>query len=71
MIVDFAMPGINGAEVARAAPERSSRSLDHFCQRVFRDRRHPERAEEKALLLHKPFRVDDLQSALQSLLTGS
>jgi signal transduction histidine kinase/CheY-like chemotaxis protein len=71
MIVDFAMPGMNGAEVARRAraffPDLPIIFASGYSETaVIRDV-----LNDKALLLHKPFRVDDLQSALQSLLAKS
>ena len=69
LIVDFAMPGMDGAEVAREAralrPDlpiifASGYSETAAIKAVMRDR---------SRLLQKPFNVRELQAALQDLLT--
>jgi CheY-like chemotaxis protein len=68
LLVDFAMPGMNGAEVAVAAralhPE-----LPILFASGYADTAAIERVlGEDATILRKPFRIDDLQDALSGLL---
>ena len=64
IIVDFAMPGISGAEVARAAREKRPEMPIIFSSGYFDTRAIAEIAGPGAPLLRKPFRVDELEAAL-------
>jgi signal transduction histidine kinase len=64
MIVDFAMPGISGAEVARAAREKCPDMPIIFSSGYFDTTAIAEIAGPEAPLLRKPFRVDQLEAAL-------
>jgi len=64
IIVDFAMPGISGAEVARAARERRPDIPIIFSSGYFDTTAIAEIAGPDASLLRKPFRVDQLEAAL-------
>ena len=69
MMVDFAMPGMNGAEVAKAARERRP-DLPVVFASGYADTAAIEKvAGSEAVVLRKPFRVDELQAVLNSLLT--
>jgi PAS domain S-box-containing protein len=70
MIVDFAMPGMNGGEVARAARAAFPRLPIIFASGYSETAAIQGVLNANARLLQKPFRVDDLQFALQSLLMG-
>jgi CheY-like chemotaxis protein len=71
MIVDFAMPGMNGAEVAHMARQRSP-ELPILISSGYADTNAIERAIGKdASVLRKPFRVGDLQAALEEALGSS
>lgn len=64
LVVDFAMPGMNGAEVARQAREISPK-LPIVIASGYADTDAIERAVGKdAILLRKPFRVDELLEAV-------
>jgi CheY-like chemotaxis protein len=68
MIVDFAMPGMNGAEVASLARQRRL-ELPILIASGYADTDAIERAIGKdAPVLRKPFRVGDLQAALEEAL---
>jgi PAS domain S-box-containing protein len=68
MIIDFAMPGMNGAEVASIARQRWP-SLPIVMASGYADTDAIERAIGKdAPVLRKPFRVSDLQVALEEAL---
>jgi CheY-like chemotaxis protein len=64
MIVDFAMPGISGAEVARTAREKRPDIPIIFSSGYFDTTAIAEIAGPEAPLLRKPFRVDQLEAAL-------
>ncbi len=70
MMVDFAMPGMNGAEVAKAA--RALRpNLPIVFASGYADTAAIEAvAGENAAVLRKPFRVDDLLAVLTEALRG-
>ncbi len=64
LVVDFAMPGMNGAEVARAARERCP-GLPIVLTSGYADTDAIERAMGKgARILRKPFRIDELLGAV-------
>jgi CheY-like chemotaxis protein len=68
MIVDFAMPGMNGAEVASLARQRWP-ELPILIASGYADTGAIESAIGKdAFVLRKPFRVGDLQAALEEVL---
>jgi len=68
IIVDFAMPEMNGAEVARAIRERHP-DLPIIFASGYADTAAIENvAGPNAPVLHKPFRLDDLQAALSKAL---
>jgi CheY-like chemotaxis protein len=68
LIVDFAMPGMNGAEVAKAARERRADMPIVFAS-GYSDTEAIERAiGASARLLRKPFGIDDLKSAVAAAL---
>jgi CheY-like chemotaxis protein len=68
MMVDFAMPGMNGAEVAKAARERRP-DLPIIFATGYSDTAAIEGvAGRDAIVLRKPFRVDDLQAVLAQAL---
>jgi PAS domain S-box-containing protein len=71
MLVDFAMPGMNGAEVAAAARERWP-DLPIVFASGYADTAAIEQAVGKeAAQLRKPFRIDDLQALLTEALANS
>ena len=64
MIVDFAMPGLNGADVARAAREKLG-DLPIVLVSGYSDTAIiEERIGDGAILIRKPFRIDALQRAI-------
>lgn len=68
MIVDFAMPGMNGAEVVRKAQQQRP-DLPIILASGYSETTAVEAAMgEHARLLHKPFKVHELQSALHQVL---
>ena len=68
MMVDFAMPGMNGAEVAKTARERRPDMPIVFAS-GYADTEAIERvAGPQAAVLRKPFRIDELQAVLAGLL---
>jgi PAS domain S-box-containing protein len=71
MMVDFAMPSMNGAEVARAARERRPDLPILFASGYADTAAIEEAAGKDAIILRKPFRVDDLQAVLVEALSGT
>lgn len=67
LIVDFAMPGMNGVEVVQLARERAPH-LPIILATGYADMEAVERTVGLDVLLRKPFRIDDLQSAVRSAL---
>ena len=67
LIADFAMPGRNGAEVARAIRQRLP-DLPILFFSGYADSAALEAAVGKAPLLRKPFRPNELATAIRSLL---
>jgi CheY-like chemotaxis protein len=64
VVVDFAMPGLNGAEVARKARERWP-GLPVVLASGYADTAAIERSMGKDFkLLRKPFRIDELLEAV-------
>jgi CheY-like chemotaxis protein len=70
MLVDFAMPGMNGAEVARAARERRPDLPIVFASGYADTAAIESVAGHNAPILRKPFRVDDLQAIVAETLNG-
>jgi|HubBroStandDraft_6_1064221.scaffolds.fasta_scaffold23495_3 DNA-binding response OmpR family regulator/nitrogen-specific signal transduction histidine kinase len=70
LIVDFAMPGMNGAEVVMAARKRNNEQKILFLS-GFADSESLETAIGTAPLLRKPFRPVELAAAVRSALDGS
>jgi signal transduction histidine kinase len=67
LIIDFAMPGLNGAEVAAAA-RMSNPDIRILFVSGFADTRKLEAAVGKASLLRKPFRPAELATAVRDVL---
>jgi DNA-binding response OmpR family regulator len=67
LILDFGMPGANGAEVATTARELND-GLRILFVSGYSDTSAIERAVGKAALLHKPFRPAEFAAAVRSLL---
>jgi len=71
LLVDFAMPGMNGAEVAVAA-RRLHPDLPILFASGYADTAAIERVlGEDATILRKPFRIDDLQAALSGVMRAT
>jgi CheY-like chemotaxis protein len=70
MILDFAMPGMNGAEVARKAREHRPGLPIIFASGYSETAAVKAVLGEHSRLLQKPFKVHELQSALHELLAG-
>jgi CheY-like chemotaxis protein len=68
MIVDFAMPGINGAEVARRARAIHPNLPIIFASGYAESAAVHEVMDENSRLLQKPFSIGDLQFSLHQLL---
>ncbi|MBM7485949.1 response regulator [Bradyrhizobium canariense] len=71
MILDFAMPGMNGAEVAKRA-RQSRPDLPIIFASGYSETAalSPVQESKHSRMLHKPFKVGELQSALAELLAG-
>jgi signal transduction histidine kinase/CheY-like chemotaxis protein len=69
LVVDFAMPGMNGAEVVMAAREGNA-GLKILFLSGFADSEVLETAVGAAPLLRKPFRPSELATAVRSALDG-
>ena len=68
LIVDFAMPGMNGAEVAKAVRERRPDMPIIFAS-GYSDTEAIERViGSEARLLRKPFGIEDLKNAVMAAL---
>jgi DNA-binding response OmpR family regulator/two-component sensor histidine kinase len=70
MVLDFGMPGSNGAEVATAA-RQASEGLRILFVSGYSDTSAIERAVGKTALLHKPFRPAEFAAAVRSSLDAS
>jgi signal transduction histidine kinase len=70
LILDFAMPGINGAEIATAAREANG-SLKILFVSGFADTDALEEAAGEIALLHKPFRPAELAAAVRKALDAA
>jgi PAS domain S-box-containing protein len=68
MMVDFAMPGMNGAEVAAAARARRSGLPIIFASGYAETEAIEKVAGTDALVLRKPFRMDELQAMMTEAL---
>ncbi|MFK4562906.1 response regulator [Bradyrhizobium ottawaense] len=71
LILDFAMPGMNGAEVARQARERLPELPIIFASGYSESAAVSSVQGERSRILHKPFRVADLQAAIAELLKSA
>ena len=69
LILDFAMPGMNGAEVAEAARRRPGQPI--LFVSGYADTAALERAAGDAGVLRKPFRAADLAAAVQAAVSGA
>jgi CheY-like chemotaxis protein len=69
LIVDYAMPGMNGAEIARATRERVP-ELPILFLSGYADTAALESAVGKAPILRKPFRPSELAAAVRAVLDG-
>ncbi len=69
VLVDFAMPGMNGAEVARAIWQLHPAMPILFASGYSNTAAIEAVAGEDVVVLRKPFRIDDLQRALLSALS--
>jgi CheY-like chemotaxis protein len=69
LIIDFAMPGMNGAETAQAVRRRNARLPILFLS-GFADSAALEAAVGEAPILRKPFRPIELAAAVRSALDG-
>jgi CheY-like chemotaxis protein len=71
MVVDFAMPGMNGADVAKAASERHP-GMPIVLTSGYADSDAIDRAVGKgAKILRKPFRIDELLAAVGEALNSA
>jgi len=70
LVVDFAMPQMNGAEVARAAQEKQP-GLNILIVSGYSDSAAIDAALGNAALLRKPFDVAELKAAVHRALTSS
>jgi CheY-like chemotaxis protein len=68
MVVDFAMPGMNGAEVAKAARARRPDLPIVFATGYADTAAIEQAAGPDAIVLHKPFRLDDLHAVVSEAL---
>jgi PAS domain S-box-containing protein len=68
MIVDFAMPGMNGAEMVREARSKHP-DLPVVMATGYADMNAVEKVIDPEFLLRKPFQVSDLASIVRSALT--
>jgi CheY-like chemotaxis protein len=71
MMVDFAMPGMNGAEVARAARQRRPDLPIVFASGYADTAAIESVAGKDAPVLRKPFRIRDLQAVVAQMLAAS
>lgn len=69
LVLDFGMPGVNGAEVAAAA-RKQNEDLRVLFVSGYSDTAAIEKAVGKAALLHKPFRPVEFAAAVRSCLDG-
>jgi PAS domain S-box-containing protein len=70
LLVDFAMPGMNGAEVAREARMRRPNLPIVFASGYADTVAIEEVVGKDATVLRKPFRIDELQAVLAEALSG-
>jgi CheY-like chemotaxis protein len=71
MVVDFAMPGLNGAEVAKAAWARLPRLPIVFASGYADTAAIEEVAGPDTPVLRKPFRIDELKAAVAEALRNA
>jgi signal transduction histidine kinase/ActR/RegA family two-component response regulator len=70
LLVDFAMPGMNGVELARAAREKQSH-LKVLMVSGYADSAAIDAAPAVARLLRKPFDLSELSTAVDEMLNGT
>jgi len=70
LLVDFAMPGMNGAEVAKAARARRPELPIVFATGYADTAAIEQAVGPEAIVLHKPFRIDELKAALAEALAA-
>jgi CheY-like chemotaxis protein len=70
LLVDFAMPGMNGVELARAAREKQSH-LKVLMVSGYADSAAIDAAPAVARLLRKPFDLSELSTAVDEMLNGA
>ena len=68
MVVDYAMPGMTGADVARQARIKHPKLPILFASGYAETRALEDVSDENTRILRKPFRVDDLQDAMRDVL---
>ena len=68
MLVDYAMPGMTGAEVARRARETHAHMPIVFASGYAETAALENVLDENTLILRKPFRLGDLQDAIAKAL---
>lgn len=67
IIVDYAMPGMNGVEVVNEA-RRHLPSLSIILTTGYADMAAVDAVVDPSRVLRKPFRIDDLNAAVQAAL---
>ncbi len=70
LLLDFAMPGLNGAEVARLARQRRPDLPIVFASGYADTAAIAEAAGPDARVLRKPFRMEEMQAVLAEALRG-
>lgn len=70
VLLDYAMPGLNGAEVAQAVRSRRP-DLPVIFVTGYADQAAMKAAAADAPILQKPFRVADLAATLRGCLDGN
>jgi YesN/AraC family two-component response regulator len=68
LLVDFAMPGMNGAEMARAALDRSPGLKVVFASGCSDTDAISAAVGAEVSMLRKPFRIEELESMLAAVL---
>lgn len=68
VIMDFAMPGMNGAEVARGVRNKLPNVPIVFASGYSETAAVSSARGDRSRLLQKPFKVNELQAALRELL---
>ncbi|HEY8383693.1 MAG TPA: PAS domain S-box protein [Microvirga sp.] len=71
LVVDFAMPGMNGVEVAKGARERHPDLPIVFASGYSDTAAIESVADGETVVIRKPFRIDELQAVIASALRGT